>query len=305
MEENQSFLELLKNTPISVIMKSGQPLITLSPNDTVSNALKILATNEITSAPIFDQSKQTFIGFVDVLDLAVFIARLFGDNYAKHRHLYVPQELKDQFSKSVEAVMNMSQRDPFIPVDASWSLEILISNFLKWGVHRVPVISNNKVSGIISQSDVVNFINEKANSFPKLFSTSIHNLGLTEGNVIAVSNADTLMTAFNTILTSGVSGIAIVDLNGVLVNNLSASDLKGLTESTFYKLEAPIHQILETTPRKLAPVTCKPFQSLASVLQLFNDTGIHRIYVTNDEEKPTNVITLTTILKIVTSIPQS
>jgi hypothetical protein len=34
--------------------------------------------------------------------------------------------------------------------------------------------------------------------------------------------------------------------NGKLINNLSASDLKGVTQTNMFRLEAPIHQILST-----------------------------------------------------------
>ena len=114
------------------------------------------------------------------------------------------------------------------------------------------------------------------------------------------------------------TGVAIVDLNGKLVSNLSASDLKGITESGFFKLEAPIFQVLETTPHKvlyqkkfgknlkwlifflikLGTITIQAEDTFSYLLKLFAEKRVHRIYVVDNEGKPTNVITLTTVLKM-------
>ena len=55
----------------------------------------------------------------------------------------------------------------------------------------------------------------------------------------------------------------MVDIKtGELVNNISASDLKGITQSTFFKLETPIHQIFLNQANKLPSVTVTPDATL-------------------------------------------
>jgi len=291
--------ESLKSLTIASLKKGEGPFVTLAPTDSISSALKTLATNEITSAPIFDQESKTFLGFVDVLDLAVFIARVYNENSQKHPHLYDPKELTQYFLRPVSEVLNASQRDPFLPVDSSWTLDTLVTYFLKWGIHRVPVITHNTISGVISQSDVIQYLDEQVQNMPDVTATPINQLGLAVSDVISVLNSDTLMKAFLTILSFNITGVAIVDQNGALVSNISASDLKGVTEATFYKLEAPIHQILLNHATKLPPVSCKPDATLGTLLSLFAKTGVHRVFVTNDQNQPTAVITLTTLLKAI------
>lgn len=98
---------LLKSTPISQIMKKDN-LILLSPKDNIGNALKILNINSITSSAIYDEGQKSFLGFVDVLDICLFIVRLFAENYQKHPHLYDPKELKTYFSRPVSEVISNS-----------------------------------------------------------------------------------------------------------------------------------------------------------------------------------------------------
>lgn len=104
------------------------------------------------------------------------------------------------------------------------------------------------------------------------------------------------------IFLSNISGLAIIDLKGELVNNLSASDLKGITETNFFRLEMPIHQILASNPEKLPPVTIKKYQSLGFLLSLFETKGVHRIFVVDDKNQPTNVISLTSLLQAISSV---
>jgi CBS-domain-containing membrane protein len=54
--------------------------------------------------------------------------------------------------------LDASKRDPFWTVDANESVGWLLNNFLKAGIHRVPVVDNGKVVGIVSQSDVVKLL---------------------------------------------------------------------------------------------------------------------------------------------------
>jgi len=276
-------------------------LITLHPNDSISTALETLARNNITSAPVYDKDMGTYLGFVDVLDLAVFVCSVFAETYRKHPHLYSPKELDTRFCLPVSQVINASHRDPFYPVEASQSLSFLIGNFLTHGVHRIPVKENERIIGLVSQSDVIRFLQKNYQQhFPMLMLETVGMLGLDKREVVSVQNNEPLMKAFTTLLTHKISGVAVVDMqSGELVNNISASDLKGITQSGFFKLEMPIHQIFLYS-EKLAPVTCSSATTFDKVLDTFAVSGVHRIFVLDAHRKPTGVITLTDVLKLFT-----
>jgi len=50
--------------------------------------------------------------------------------------------------------------------------------------------------------------------------------------------------------------------------------------------------------KKLPPVTCKAENTLGEVLQKIVDYKVHRIFVVNEDNQPTNVLTLTTFMKL-------
>jgi len=290
----KSFLE---HTKVKDIAKMND-LISMKSTDTIEQTLATLALNEITGAPVFDAGTHKFIGFVDVLDLATFIANVFADNYKKHPHLYDPKELAQRFGMSVVEVINASARDPFLPVDINASVEFLMNNFLRYGIHRVALQDGDKIVGLVSQSDVVRFFSQHPNNLVNERKKTLEELGLAKGNVVSVSYEDTLIKAFVTLLTHKITGLAVVDAHGRLVNNLSASDLKGLTKENFWKLEIQIHQMLLSMGTKLPPVVVSPNATLGEVMDKFQKFGIHRIFVVDEESKPVNVISLTDVLNV-------
>jgi len=293
-ETVSSFLDksLIRN------IKKVTQLSALQPNDTIQSAFGILARDQITALAVYNPAEKKFLGFVDTLDLAVFVVRVFAENFDKHPHLYDPKELQLRFNMPVKEVINASSRDVFQPVEGSFSLNFLISNFLQYGVHRVPVMENGNIVGIVSQSDVLKFLFKHTSNLTDIMTKRLAELGLHEGKVISISNEQTLMKAFSKILTNNITGLAVVDSHGQLVNNISASDLKGITMTSFYKLEIPIHEALLYNPNKLEPVTCNKHNTLGEIMGIIEKTGVHRIFVVDEDNKPVNVITLTDILKL-------
>jgi len=129
---------------------------------------------------------------------------------------------------------------------------------------------------------------------------TLKELSLESGPVLSVLKGKPLIEAFSNIVETKFTGLAIIDDEGKLINNISASDLKGVTKETFWKLELPIEKILGDR-EKLPPLTCKSSDTLADIIQRVSDCRVHRIYVVDSSNHPTNVITLTTILRIFAS----
>jgi len=150
---------------------------------------------------------------------------------------------------------------------------------------------------------VVRFLHQHSESIAPQRSKLITDLGLQKGNVVTITNEETLIKGFMQIITHKISAIAIIDFKtGELINNLSASDMKGITQESFWKLELPLHQILtEQADKKLPPVTCSSNTNLGEIIDNFSKHGVHRIYVVDPTNKPLNVITLTDVMNVFTT----
>jgi len=289
--------DFLRSRRIRDIAKTTD-IIYLNQNDSVEKALQTLADNGISSAFVLDSLNNHCIGFIDVLDLTVFIVSLFSENQQLHPHLYKPQEIAMGFDEPVGKIINLSQRDPFWPVDAQENLLFLISKFLRLGIHRVPVKSKDKLIGIVSQSDVTNYIFDRSSQFQGILKQKFEDCQLTLPPIVTITEEATLIQVFLSILKNGISGLAVVDNKGRLVNNISASDLKGVTKMNFFKLEGQIQQLLWANTSKKPPVSCKRTDTWEQIISKFVNTGVHRIYVVDDEGKPVTSISLTDLMHL-------
>jgi len=290
-KKTQDFLNSVKIASIKI---NEAELITLKPDDTVETSLKKLAMHAISSAPVFDGNFQKIMGSISILDLAVWVVRTFA--IAKGDKTYDYAKLDDSFNTTVRQ-LTQTGFEPFWPINENESLATLISSYFKWRIHRAPVTADKKIVGHISQSDAVAFLAQNRKYIDSMANKTLKDLSLESGPVLSILKGKPLIDAFTNIVETRFSGLAIIDEQGKLVNNISASDLKGVTKDTFWKLELPIEQILGER-QKLPPLTCKPQDTLGDVIQKLVDCRVHRIYVVDSSNHPTNVITLTTILKV-------
>jgi CBS domain-containing protein len=129
-------------------------------------------------------------------------------------------------------------------------------NWLQYGVHRVPLVnSENQTESILAQGDVVEFIREQfdkqAPGFVELADMTIGQLDMVPGQVISIRDNCTLLLAFEAIIANNVSGIAIVNREGRLVGNLSATDFEGITETNFVNLDRELRDLIKTKVRTM------------------------------------------------------
>jgi len=296
-------IEFLENLTAGYLKKSQ--LYMIYPNDTVAKALELLAENQILSAPVLDDVNNQVLGSVDVLDLASFIVSI----YTEHKsgglpHLYNPQDFEKRFSEPVIRLINSSKRDPFVPVFAYSSIAYVISQIFQTGIHRVAVLDNNcKIVGQISQSDIIQLIYQNPRPFKNLTSRRLIDLNLDLGPVVSVHESAFLIEALRAILNFGISGLAVVDSNGRLINNLSVSNFKGITKQNFFKMEESIEFLFSSRAEKIPPVTCTMDTTLEEVIVKLATNRVHRIFVVDYQFKPMNVISLTTVMRVFTKSP--
>lgn len=288
--------QFLRNTKISEIKTKDSDLITLEPRDTVGEALEKLAKHAITAAPIFDAYHQKIIGYVSSLDLVMYIVAVFIQS--KRQNLSTTfdfETVRQQFESPLQQEFQFGSE--FWPVSEDDNLEGLISAFFRWRIHRVPVTHEGKIVGNVSQMDVIRFVNKHPLEFEKVMAKRLPQVGLDTGPVISLKDDNKMIDAFSAMSTSSIYGVAVVDNKGKLCGNVSATDVKGITNETFWKLELPIREFLSKR-QKLPLVVCGPEETVKEVIRLLAEKRVHRLYVIDDSGKPMNVITLTTVMKV-------
>jgi len=305
---NLLWKELLSTTTVmDIIANKAKRLIWFHKTTTLRKALQTLDQENILSAPIL-VDKENLIGFVDVLDIAGYILMTWKynsmnleslsfqeRNYA--RHSFFDVEVKD--------ILNYSQTNPPVTVIQSTSLEQLLdifcAPFTMFRLHRVAVVdSNNKLTNVITQSDIISFAAANKHFMPQDKATkSIKKIGIVHPPVTIRIDAR-LYEALDMLYNNRISGLALVDEQGKICANFSASDLRGIAEKSFNYFNGSTQKFIEkgTQSGIFAPITCDETSSFESVLILLATVRTHRVYITDPTGYPKGIISLGDLLPI-------
>lgn len=96
-------------------------------------------------------------------------------------------------------------------------------------------VSNDmgQVVNILSQSDIIRFLIPKMDQYSTLFDQTVQECGLATRAPLAVRDTDLTIKALKLMHSQRVSALAVVDAEGRLVGNFSASDLKARCASSW------------------------------------------------------------------------
>merc|ERR1712000_263355 len=107
-------------------------------------------------------------GLLDMIDIAYSISKVSPDDISLNENMLRSLEIAGRAIalEEVGAILNESQRDPFVPVFLSNKASMAVDLFAT-GIHRVPLRdADDNLVGSLSQTDVVNYLE-------KLFSLQI------------------------------------------------------------------------------------------------------------------------------------
>lgn len=97
-------------------------------------------------------------------------------------------------------------------------------------------------------------------------------------------------------------GLAIVDASGVLVGDISVSDLHDLPEANLSSLNMTVvHWLQAFSTASLNPPTTTIDATLGELIIRFTKEKVHRLWVIDGEGLPTHVVSLTDILAALSS----
>jgi len=274
---SSSVQDLLDITTISQVLSQQRKIIILEANDTLDHCLMVLQENGITAVPIVDLQKQKYIGMVSVLDIAAFLASLFPDAHS------CPGSLPNN---PLCDVVNFSESTPFLPQPLSLKISSLLTLFSE-GVHRVPVTDDaGKIVDLITETDILHFILANESEIVSVIKDkdkSIYELGMIQGiaKVLASSKvAHALPKVYK------VGALAVVDSFGIFVGELSARHLRTLSVHNFMNVYKTIAEWKST----YKSVTALSTITLGETLQLLVESHNSRVWIIDDEGRPTGVV---------------
>jgi len=296
---------------VEQLRPKGSRIVVVNRQDTVPELFKKLVDSNILSAPVINKDGK-FYGFVDQHDIVVHVSNLFSDlngtNLTDVEKLF---EAESTFCKSTVAQIAkypVRKENPNHPVHAGSSL------FVAWellastpdGIHRIPVINDQQVIvDVVTQSMLIDFLWQNLERIGIVADTKVQSIhGSTP--VLTVQENTKAIVAFRQMASSGVYGLAVLDKDGKLVDNISIRDLKGIHPDAkiFWRLWNTVKVFKEKAladfppPTKIeGPIYVKAGDKLRDVVEKMALNHIHRIYVVDDNMSPQRVISQSDILR--------
>jgi len=318
-------MKLLSNSSIKQLENLGSTdVIELRANDSLYHAMTVLSTYKILSAPVRDK-QSNLVGMVDLMDIVALLGKLFTKENPKNiqslSNYY--REVSGLSLYTVKDLMNKSGRNPLKLLRENESITTAIQMFTKQPhpFHHIPIVNKqNQVVKIITQYDIIQYLFNNMNRFDSsVLRSTIKQLK--HGNqspVEYVTIHDTALKAFLRMHEKGVSALAVVNDNGILVGNISSTDIQGILSKNaniLNELLLPVMQYLgdirnpysnlsaskvsgdDTRFMARSPVCAELNDTVGNVIETLVKERIHRIYVVDSSTKPLDVITLTDLIR--------
>lgn len=188
-----------------------------------------------------------------------------------------------------------------------------------------------KITQIISQSDFIAFLATRISELGPLSSESILSLNLANQAVECVEPQTSAIRAMQMMKDKGVSSLGVVNHEGKLIGNFSASDFRSLQSEHFGSLALPLAEFLALSHRTefvwhsehptsdaahkfatdpirrgrphvageevgQALILVAPSETFGSLIVKFATNRVHRVYIVDEDEKPVGIVTLTDVL---------
>jgi len=298
-------MDFLKQFTVNDVNTAKETVISLNVNDKLSDALKLLITQNILSAPVTRGSSDQLavVSVLDMLDLCSFITNKFIHK-PDEEHPAVQQQLQNT---TVGDVLATSVRNTYWPVPEFANLADVFQILSAHQVHRVPVVSASGVFvSVVSQSAVLRFLWDNISKI-SIADKTLSELGLVPKPVLAIEERHTALEAFQQIAQHEVSAIAVVDSNGQLVGNISCRDIRciGHHATLSLRLGSSVAKFREFMQHEYqAPktvVTATMSSTLKKVVETLVVEGLHRLWIVDNAvlRKPIAVLSLRDVLLLI------
>jgi 5'-AMP-activated protein kinase regulatory gamma subunit len=298
--------QILQTTRVeSLFPPTRRHIITVGSTDPITTAFKLLIENKILGVPVYDAKKKQYTGFIDMLDILHHALSTLSQAEIQNlgesgSGLYSNENFS---AATCGELAGISRRNPYKAVENTAPILAAIDLMTRWRVHRIPVVDGEgELKTLVSQSHVAALIYKHMTKFGELADKTVEALHLGLGEVFTVTTAQQAIDAFKLIHEKGVSAVGVVNEEGVLVGNISVSDLKsiGYDGRLFARLFTSVPDFInDTQPKGMRVITVTPETTFGNTVGKLCDNNIHRVYVVDEHSKPIGVISFLEILQTV------
>jgi CBS domain-containing protein len=283
---------------------------------TLERALSRINNHEILSLPVVDSNKSV-IGIIDVLDLADAVNHALKGKSTVNvqnriRSDFMGRTIGNLLGQKQSKIYVISQHTSLLAaaqhlVELKQERFLIVERKIQGDVAELTDPEATGVDGLLTQSDILRFLaqNLVLLSQESHFQKSLRDLDLGIRKPKIVSLTDNVAQIFMEMGSSGLHGAAVVDNQGKLFASISVSDLKGMTRRNCVMLNSNIDEFLKRDRKRgwwVRPITVEASCSLYQLILMFAASKIHRIYLVDNEGKPTGEINHADVLAQINKI---
>ncbi|GAV07696.1 hypothetical protein RvY_17506 [Ramazzottius varieornatus] len=313
------------------LIPTSSKLVVFDTQLSVKKAFFALVYNGVRAAPLWDSTKQTFVGMLTVTDFIAILHKYFKSGSVPGKI----EELEEHKIQTWRDVLKERQR-PFVWINPEASLCDAVRMLVQNKVHRLPVIDSTtgNVLYILTHKRIIKFmmiylgqwirlsisdahetqsmglvnVNDPDLPLPKILLRTLGELRDQLGSYtnIETINPDTkLIEALSKFVARPVSALPVVDHTGKVVDIYAKFDVINLAaEKTYSNLDVTVQQALQHRNEWFEGVhTCSTKDTLGNVLNMIVKAEVHRLVITDDDNNVVGVISLSDILNFLVLKP--
>ncbi|KAK8803330.1 hypothetical protein WA158_001024 [Blastocystis sp. Blastoise] len=314
----------LRSITLSQLRTESKPyILEIDSEATVYDALKILLEHGFCSAPVIKHGCTEAISCVDryVGILAPHnILECFVKCYDDLLLSTVDEDVEEKSDKESKYVTEFDQmknvqvkdiigKCPFTYLKSSTCLYDCLQIMSQNSTYRICVVDENdpcKLVNFITKKMLEDLLLHKIMEHPHFGSITLKDLQLTTATpVVTINEHQRTIDAFKKLVTTGYSGLPVVNSIGSLIGKISVKDIYFMftLPNLSSILRLPIKKYLEVADIDIgSKITTNPpighdTDTLAMVISLFFNDSWNRLFLVDKEQKPIRCITFFDLLR--------
>jgi len=306
---------------VPVVAVTGESnVVYVSTDATMDFVMDTLNKHRILSVPVVDAFLHS-VGFVDMLDIVEYVLSCMKQT----KSTVDTQEFAETLmSTPASNLVDYSHRDNYTFVSGAEDMAEIAKTLSTGLIHRVctgrkfgDAAMRDVPLSVCTQSDVIRFLSSEINDEVKTKGSKLQKMTdlsliallqtVEKRNLVLLNSTATLLDACAQLIDESVSVVGIVDIDsGRLVGSFAPSDFKNWTKADFGYFTRPVldflkHKDLPSTN----PMTIMGSTSLGGTIHTLAGTKSHCVWIVNEAYQPQEVVTLTDIIRIVTTYEQA
>jgi len=308
-------MEVLSDVPVVAITGESH-VVFASADATMEFVMNTLNTNNILSLPVVNGDMHA-VGFVDMLDIVEYVISCMKKTKSSVDTQEFAQTL---MSTPAYNLVDFSRRNHYQFVSGAEDMAEIAKTLSSGLIHRVctgrkfgDAAMRDVPLSVCTQSDIIRFLSTELNDEAKIKGDKLKKmadyslmdlLGLAEKRSLVLLNSTaTLLDACAQLIDESISVVGIVDVDtGKLCGAFAPSDFKNWGKDDFSYFTRPVLEFLKhKASPNTNPLTIMSSISFGSTIHTLANTRAHCAWIVDEAYQPQEVVTLTDIIRIVTT----